>query len=189
MAYKGRILDCLTSEGRKFFKDEFKANDKEASLRRLENLIVDVLLPYKIGLFFFLATTLALSGYLMFRTNGGGNSNDQSALKAENLKLRDDLEVAKRQLNVTPGGIKPEVGSVLAGLDTTASLDPDQFYNIIGDLAEKKQIPKDEIVRLIKVGQAQNPAYALMRVRAKPALSSALSPAELAELVKQGTPK
>lgn len=189
MAYKGRILDCLTSEGRKFFKDEFKVNDKEASLRRIENLIIDVVLPYKIGLGFFLATTLALGGYLFFWKDSGGGMSDQTTMKAENLKLREDLDSATRRLNIAIGATGADANAASAGLDNMVAIDAEQFYDQLGDLAETKKITREEIVRLIKVGASRDAAMALRRVQAKTALSSVLSAAEMAELIKAAAAK
>ena len=186
MAYKARVLDCLTAEGRIFFAEEMRSTDSEASLRKIEYLIVDVIRPYKIGLYFLLAVALLLGG-LLFQKRESALGEQLAAMKADNLKLREDLDNAVRKLARPAGATGPETIEAKVDMDQMASRDPEQFYHQLADQAEKKRIPKAEVARLIKVGAARDPFYALLRVRAKPALTSALSAAELTELVRKGT--
>lgn len=189
MAYKGRVLECLTAEGRKFFKDELKANDKLASLRKIEALIYSIVRPYKIGLYVFLGTILILSGLLFFKAESAMGQR-LAAMRMENLKLREERDDALLKLART--GKSPALAaqpSDLAHLDQLAYASPERFYNQVGYLAEKKMIPQDEIKRLIRVGAEIDPGYTLRRVRSKPELKAALSRAELGQLVRKAAKK
>jgi hypothetical protein len=179
-------MDCLTFEVQRLFTQEWKEKKRESSIVRLELLIVHVVRPYKIGMSFFLVTTLLLGWYLLFARK---HETQLAAIKAENAQLHEALDNASQRLAKSLSKTTPEANAAPADLDMMASVSPNQFYNQITILAEKKQIARDELVRLIKVGASKDPVYALRRVRRKKVLRSALSSREFAELVRNGKPK
>ena len=186
MAYKGRVLDCLTDTARKFFKEEFRKDDQEASLRKIEFLIMDVVQPYRMGMFFFLFTTLVLGGWLGFQSSSANSARDQyKMVREENLKLRQDLDATVARLIVLQGEPKGTPNSAAAGLSNMASDNIYLFFQELIGKAQKKQITQQEVVRLIKVGAGVNSEFTIQVLKQNPILKNALSTADYSGIEKR----
>jgi hypothetical protein len=183
MAYKGKVLDCLSDPARKFFKDEFKKDNAEASLRKLEYLILDIVRPYKFAMFFFMFCTLGLAAYVGLNvTKNIKASEEQQAFVAEKKRLKDSLEELEKKVITLSVGQPSSARESTAGMEDLAGKDLGQFFENLNYKADGGLISKDEIARLVKVGAAKDPVFTLKQVKGRQSYLSALSPADLAWL-------
>ncbi len=188
MAYKARVLDCLTAEAKRFFSEELREKGSASSLKNIEQLIAGEVRPYKIAACVFLATTLLAGGFLVFKKTSA-ERQQLEAMRVENLKMREERDDAVRKLAGVSTSQAQSTKPDMFRLEEMADIAPEQFYTQLTFLAETKQLPREELARLIRIGAAKDPVYALQRVRRVKALTSALGSKEFRKLVKNGTSK
>jgi len=179
----------LTEPARKFFKEEFRKDDQEASLRKLEFLIMDVVQPYKIGLLFFVATAALIgtvAGYQWWAMQGV--QEDLRKSRDENSKLKLDLDASVAKLIAIQAEPKKATDST-AGLGNMLSENPDAFFRELIAKAQAQKIPKAELVRLIKDAGNTLAEFTVMQLKQNPVLRNALTTAEFEELETKANKK
>ncbi len=185
MAYKGRVLECLTDPGKQFFKDEFKKDNDDASLRRIEFLIIDIVRPYKIGMFFFLICILLMSAYLALNLSAMMKVKEQrAALDAEKKQLHEAMDGLEKKVIALSAGRPTLLRESTVDIEDQADVNIEAFFERLSIKAETGLIGKGEIARLLKIAATKDRAYTLKKIKSKKLYRRALSRAELAEISK-----